>query len=483
MSALRRGPHDFGPVKKLVRETANKQKTSRNTERTNSMKKMIQLVTCAVVAAMSMEAAKAALNIPSDGSDGDLVISGNTVIDLSRAVPGNWDANNSGNAGWGIYDSNKWAVVFKYRSVNIQGGTVTFKNHASRAPVVWLVQSNVTINGTVKLDGQDALNAPYVSEPGPGGSRGGSGSYSFGASESAGFGIGGGKRRSVGVQTGGGDVNATGGGGSYGTQGQGTWLSPAPTYGNPSVLPLIGGSGGAGGSGLGGNSTPTYGTNNSGGGGGGAILIGSAGTLTISGTGKIQANGGRGLAGTYPGGGGSGGAIRLLADVLAGNGVVEAVGGAGAGGGGSGRTRIERVAITNYVNFTPGPSVVELPSGAAPVVWLPADGPTVRIVSVGGNPAPADPRSGFGAIGADVVLPRVTNITVVVETTYVQWPSTNQTASVVTVRATPRSDGDYTETIAAFTSVVSEDPPVARWTANVPVKDGYAAIQVKVVRP
>jgi hypothetical protein len=82
-----------------------------------------------------------------------------------------------------------------------------------------------------------------------------------------------------------------------------------------------------------------------------------------------------------------------------------------------------------------------------------------------------------------VVLPRVTNITVVVETTYVQWPSTNQTASVVTVRATPRSDGDYTETIAAFTSVVSEDPPVARWTANVPVKDGYAAIQVKVVRP
>ena len=117
------------------------------------MKTTIRLLTCAVVAAMSMAAARAALNIPSDGSDGALVITANTVIDLSQAVTGNWDANNSANAGKGIYDSSKWAVVFKYSSVTIQGGaTVTFKNHASRAPVVWLVQGDVTINGTVSLD-------------------------------------------------------------------------------------------------------------------------------------------------------------------------------------------------------------------------------------------------------------------------------------------------------------------------------------------
>ena len=63
------------------------------------MKTTIRLLTCAVVAAMSMAAARAALNIPSDGSDGALVITANTVIDLSQAVTGNWDANNSANAG------------------------------------------------------------------------------------------------------------------------------------------------------------------------------------------------------------------------------------------------------------------------------------------------------------------------------------------------------------------------------------------------
>jgi hypothetical protein len=201
------------------------------------MKTTIYLTTWAVVAAMSIEAARAALNIPSDGSDGALVIAGNTVIDLSQAATGNWDDNNAANAGKGIYDSNKWAVVFKYSSV------------------------------------------------------------------------------------------------------------------------------------------------------------------------------------------------------------------------------------------------VVLPSGTAPLIWMPANGPTVRIVSIGGNSAPADPRAGFGAIGADVVLPRVSSTTVVLETANVEQ------ASVVTVRATPRSNGNFSEAPASVTEVISQDPLVARWTANVPVQDGYSAIQVKVVRP
>lgn len=155
---------------------------------------MIQLMTCAVVAAMSMEVARAALNIPSDGSDGALVITNNTVIDLSQAVTGNWNANDNANIGKGIYDSNNWAVVFKYSSVTIQGGaTVTFKNDASRAPVVWLVQGNVTINGTVSLDGQSYNQSPpTLAEPGPSGFRGGAGYYVSSSTESAGFGPGGG---------------------------------------------------------------------------------------------------------------------------------------------------------------------------------------------------------------------------------------------------------------------------------------------------
>src|SRR5438309_1093950 len=92
---------------------------------------------------------QASITIPgADGSDGALVITTDTVIDLSKAVTTNWDANNTANAGNGVYDSNMWAVVFKYSSVTIaSNATVTFANHASRAPVVWLVNSNVTING------------------------------------------------------------------------------------------------------------------------------------------------------------------------------------------------------------------------------------------------------------------------------------------------------------------------------------------------
>ena len=184
------------------------------------MKTTIRLLTCAVVAAMSMAAARAALNIPSDGSDGALVITANTVIDLSQAVTGNWDANNSANAGKGIYDSSKWAVVFKYSSVTIQGGaTVTFKNHASRAPVVWLVQGDVTINGTVSLDGQGHQPPPLLAEPGPGGFRGGAGDYAVGAADAAGFGPGGGAFKAY-VSNGLFGEGEVGGAGSYGSVGK-----------------------------------------------------------------------------------------------------------------------------------------------------------------------------------------------------------------------------------------------------------------------
>jgi hypothetical protein len=424
-----------------------------NTNTNNSMKTMIRLMTCAVVAAMSTEAATAALNIPSDGSDGALVITSNTVIDLSQAVTGNWDADNTANAGKGIYDPNKWAVVFKYSSVTINANcTNTFKNHPNRAPVVWLVSGDVTINGTVSLDGQTAgYNAPNLAEPGPGGFRAGMGNYGPGAGRSAGFGPGGGSTTGP---------NNYGAGGSYGSQGAG---GPVP-YGNPSLIPLIGGSGGGG----------WKDDARGGGAGGGAILIAASGNISVAGT--VRANGGGSAGGT---GGGSGGGIRLVAGSLSGNGVVQCLGGAGSSvnPGGAGRIRIERSTSTYNGAISPDPSVVVLSDGATPQIWLPTNGPTVRIISIGGNPTPADPLAEFGAFGADVVLPQVTNTTVVVETTNVEQ------ASAVTVRATPRSNGDFTQATAAVTQVVSTDPLVLHWTANVPVKNGYAAIQVKVVRP
>ena len=430
-----------------------------------SMKTMIRLMTCAVVATMSMEAARASLNIPSDGSDGALVIAEDTVIDLSQAVTSNWDANNGANVGKGIYDSNKWAVVFKYSSVTIQAGaTVTFKNHASRAPVVWLVQGDVAINGTVSLDGQSSQPPPWLAEPGPGGFRGGAGDYAAGAANAAGFGPGGGGL--YGVEMGGGAAYGSAVAGNHGWYG-------AATYGNPSLIPLVGGSGGGGVT-----SNRNYGwVSTSGGAGAGAMLIAAAGNLSI--LGAIRANGGGITINSDMAGGGSGGGIRLVAENLSGSGILQATGGSGSQNpGGLGRIRLERTTNSFAGTLVPtGPSVVELAPGATPVIWLPSNGPTVRIVSIEGKSASADPRAGFGAIGADIVLPQVANVTVVVETTVAE------DASTVTVRATPRSNGNYSERVASLTEVVSEDPKVIRWTANVPVSDGYAAIQVKVVRP
>ena len=90
----------------------------------------------------------AAIQIPgSDGSSGVLNITADTTIDLSLAATGTWDDPNTAN---GIYDASKWAVVFNYSSVNVDPGvTLTFTNHPSRAPLVWLVSGNVTVSGTV----------------------------------------------------------------------------------------------------------------------------------------------------------------------------------------------------------------------------------------------------------------------------------------------------------------------------------------------
>ena len=98
---------------------------------------------------------RAILTIPSDGSDGIFAPTTSVEIDLSQATTGAWDASNAATPGKGRYDATKWAIVFKYNTVSIPAGvTVTFKNHPSRAPVVWLVSGNVTIAGTVVTPGR-----------------------------------------------------------------------------------------------------------------------------------------------------------------------------------------------------------------------------------------------------------------------------------------------------------------------------------------
>jgi hypothetical protein len=108
---------------------------------------------------------------------------------------------------------------------------------------------------------------------------------------------------------------------------------------------------------------------------------------------------------------------------------------------------------------------------------MPAAGPSVKIVAVGGKAAPADPHAALGVEGADTVVPDVSSTRVEVETANVEANST------VIVRTTPRANGSFTETAAAPIQTNSTSPLVLRWAANVPVNPGYSAFQVKVIRP
>ena len=298
----------------------------------------------------------AQLIIPSDGSDGALNVTSSTVIDLSQAVTGSWTNNNSANAGKGIYDPSKWAVVFKYSSVVIaNGATVTFANHPTHAPVVWLVSGNVTNNGGINLDGQYIdPNYTDAAEPGPGGFRGGTiGMNGFGP----------------------------GGGYSGGYYKYGYYSSPPYGYGNQQIVPLIGGSGG---SDIG---LESFGA-------GGAILIAASGTININGS--VHANGSGGVA--------AGGAIRLISGQLSGNGSIAV------SGGDSGRFRLEATNI-GYFNLT-------IPGGGNPLdvvvspfpltIWPAANAPTVQVMTISNMnanlTAPVDPKAALSAGGDDLVI-------------------------------------------------------------------------------
>jgi plastocyanin len=295
-------------------------------------------------------AASATLNVSSDGSDGALnVTTANKVIDLRLATTGTWNQNNAANTGNGVYDRDKRAVVFKFSSVNIAAGrTVTFINHPTRVPVVWLVSGNVVIAGTLVLDGGSNSAGVIYGEPGPGGFRGGPGTWN-----SVGLGIGGG-------------ANANG------------KFVLAP-YGNLTSVPLVGGSGGSGG-------------NNSGGGGGGAILIAAGDTMTVNG--RISAD-----SSNYNSGLGSSGAIRLVADHLTGTGVLSAYI--------DGRIRLEANTVTG--SFFTNPQTAPVLPTVPPTLWPSDTHPTVKIVSIDGVSAPLYATGANMDVQADVDITKAAN--------------------------------------------------------------------------
>jgi hypothetical protein len=299
--------------------------------------------------------------------------------------------------------------VLNYTTVNIPTGvTVTFLKNATNTPVYILASGDVTIAGTINVNGDTgATIAP--GRGGPGGFDGGvGGPVNF--CGGPGLGSGGGKAGIQVFTTM--SYGAGGGGGSFGTAGAAGGTANATysrggaggsTYGNTDIYPFIGGSGGGGAC----ASSSYLGTG--GGGGGGALLIASSGTINV--TGSITANGGAGGAisgGSYSGvgGAGSGGAIRLVANTIKGEGTISATGGLGGGvylvlssaAAGSGRILFEantfqRSATTNPPHFFDN----------TPATLFPAVAPSLKITKIGGITVTATPKGTFG--DPDVTLP------------------------------------------------------------------------------
>jgi plastocyanin len=399
--------------------------------------------------------ALAALNLPeafftNAGSDGAFAPASNVTVDLSQAATADWDSAGSDN---GVYDPNKWAVVFKYSSVNIPAGvTVTFTNHPSRAPVVWLIDGDATINGTVYLNGQN-YSATYgiAGEPGPGGFRGGYHYETASLIGSGGFGPGGNLSR---------ETDTTRRDGSYATVG----AAGGPIYGNNRILPLIGGSGGGGGA---------FSTFLTGGAGGGAILIVVNGTLTLNGV--ISAQGGGGYLKPYSGwqcGHGSGGAVRLVADALGGavsGGVtVEALDSYAA----QGRIRLEANSVTGDVRFYP--QTYPVAPDDPVLIWPPNAAPSVKVLSIGEVDAPDDPRASLEVGQSDVVVEHSETTRIVLQTQNVDTVN-----GTVQVRVLPKSGNAFLVN-AVFESGTQL---VGTWVAEATLPDGFFTLQAIAKNP
>jgi len=384
------------------------------------------------------------------------------VFTMISFIPPNVLAFNSGSTGLdGAFNPTADTVlqlpengIFNFTTVDIPAGvTVTFKKNTRNTPVYILATGDVTIGGTVSVNGGDG-SVIFPGQGGPGGFDGGYGGSAVVGGD--GLGPGGGKGGKIYAQ----DVNGVlwntgygGGGGGYGYKGykqDDPWDDKeniyggegGNTYGTPRLIPIVGGSGGGGGAGV---ANPSTGVDNGGGGGGGGGAILIASSIKVSITGSITANGGVGNngSGNHPGagGGGSGGAIRLIADTVRGNGTIKAEYGIGvylkSGSGGHGRIKIE----TNNMEWT-GDYYTVMPhySLSTPSTVFVANTPQLNITDIGGLPVPAIPQGSYGT--PDVTLPSgtVNPVTVMISASNIP------VGTAITLISTPQSGSSVTAT-------------------------------------
>ena len=267
----------------------------------------------------------------------------------------------------------------------------------------------------------------FPTEPGPGGFRGGA---TGPQGSSSGYGPGG-------------KYSGDRGGASY-----------TGAYGNPLLLPLIGGSGANAG---------VFGNNNtviSGASGGGAILITAAGDVNI--TGSLTANGKSTVYYSYGDPSyisSSGGAIRIVANRLLGNGSISAD-----------RVRVEANNTSEQINLNPNTSAV--PPGVTPIIWPSVASPIVKVVSVNSQSAPNDPHAGL-ITSSDVNIGTNGVVDVILATS--NFPP----SGAVSLRVIPKY-GAYYNVDASFVSGTFSN---ATWKATTTLPNGFCVLQAHATSP
>ena len=261
---------------------------------------------------------------------------------------------------------------FHCTTINIaSNATLRFVPNAMNTPVYLLAARNVTITGSI-----DVSSSPgYPSGSGAGGPGGFSGGTPGFAGQVPGDGHGPGRGRA-------GNVGSRGGAAAYGSLPTLSWESRmGVVYGSGLLVPLIGGSGGSG----------TYGSDGpllGGSGGGGAVLIASNTRIDLSG--RVTARGASmDMVGVFYGLG-SGGAVRLVSPVVAGNGSVDVTGGRNnsinfSAAAGDGRIRVDCMDRRSlFLNLTPG----AVANVGANMISLLSPEPRLDLTHVAGNEVP-----------------------------------------------------------------------------------------------
>ncbi|HET6974811.1 MAG TPA: hypothetical protein VFI24_00695 [Pyrinomonadaceae bacterium] len=373
--------------------------------------------------------------------------------------------------------------VFNFTTINIpQNVTIRFARNARNTPVTILATGNVTIAGAIDISGSPG-NASGGGLGGPGGFNGGSGGIGGVTTPSSagvnGDGPGAGAGGPISSVQGG---IGTGGGGGFATPGLPGRNSfenavngdGGSKYGLSTLVPLIGGSGGGGEGGRGVTGGSTSGSG--GGGGGGALLIASSGSIIFpdpdpGGT-RLLANGGFGGTTLIGAGGGSGGAIRLIANRITGNLRFAADGGSGGsfgGPGGAGYLRIESFDLTslNLIRVAFGQIAPRVTLGT-PGVVIPANAPSIRIVSVAGITPPSQPNGSLQG-APDIILPanQANPVSVALAASNIPLGSTLQ------VTLTPENGARINVQGTALTGTVASSTA----TASVSLPDGISVIQ------